>query len=213
MLAEFVALAVIGLIVLTAEALWRFKLLRREAGRKYVHILSAVWIASWPLIMSFRAILFLSGILLVGVIMTKALGISKSIHAIDRLTNGDILFPVGIGIASIFSSSAWMFGAALLHIGLADGLAGLLGYHYNFGRYKILGQRKTVLGTFIFMLASATILTGLYNYGVSGFDIDSLPRVLLVVPVLTAAAENLSPRGLDNISVPLATVLLLSWLA
>lgn len=213
MIAMAFALFVVGLIFISSEALWKLKILRREAGRKYVHILSAVWIATWPLFLSFGAILLLSGVLLAGVVLTRTLGISKSIHAIDRLTNGDVLFPIGIGIASIVSSSAWMFGAALLHIGLADGLAGLLGYHYNFGRYKIFGQNKTVLGTFIFILTSAAILTGLYNYGVSGFDVDSLPQVLILVPALSAAAENLSPKGWDNITVPAVVVGLLRVLS
>lgn len=213
MFAMAFALFVVGLIVISAEVLWKLNLLRREAGRKYIHILSAIWIALWPLFLSFNNIFVLSVILLVGIVLTRVLGVSKSIRAIERLTNGDILYPVGIALVSVLAQSPWVFGAALLHIGLADGLAGLLGYHYNFGRYKVFGQRKTVLGSFIFMLTSAAILTGLYNYGVSGFHIDSLLTVLLTVPPLTVIAENLSPKGWDNVSVPLITVLLLNWLA
>ena len=199
--------------MVTAEVMWKVSLLRREAGRKYIHIMSGLWIASWPLFLSFRTITALSFVLLIGVLLTRHLHLGKSIHTIDRLSSGDILFPVGIGLSSLITDSGWVFCIAVLHIGLADGLAGLLGSYYNFGKYKIAGQSKSFLGTGIFIMASMAILTWAFNYGPAEFSSMSLPVVLATIPPLAAFAENISPLGIDNITVPMLTILLLNVLA
>lgn len=212
MILALFALSVIGLIVFAAEIMWHIRLLRREAGRKFIHILSAIWVAFWPFFLSFQTITLLSIVLLVGVVVTRKLKVGRSIHSIERLTSGDILFPVGIVLASLLTTNKWLFCASLLHIGLADGLAGLIGRHYNLGKYKILGNTKSVLGTATFAVVSIAILVWLFKYSEANLPLIALPFALILVPPITAFAENISPRGSDNISVPLLTSLLLELL-
>lgn len=211
MIQALFALAVIGLIVVTAETMWHIKLLRVEAGRKFTHILSAIWVASWPFFLSFKTVTLLSFVLLAGVVLTNKLKLGESIHTTDRLTSGALLFPVGIGLASLLTTSKWVFAAAMLEIGLADGLAGLIGRHYNLGPYKVFGHTKSILGTGVFLFTSIGIMTWLIALSPAGFHASVLPYVLAIIPAATTIAENISPRGIDNIAVPLLTIGLLHF--
>jgi len=210
MILALFSLGVIGLIVFTAEIMWVFRLLRREAGRKFIHILSAIWVSFWPFFLSFKTIAVLAFVLLAGVVLTRRLKVSKSIHTIERLSSGDLLFPVGIGLASLLTTNKWIFCAAMLQIGLADGLAGLIGRHYNMGKYRVMGSTKSVLGTATFASVSMLIMLWLINYSDSGLSVRILPFALLVVTPIITVAENISPRGTDNITVPVMTIFLLS---
>ncbi|HSX27771.1 MAG TPA: hypothetical protein VLG25_03235 [Patescibacteria group bacterium] len=212
MLAPLFSLFVIALIVGSSEILWYLKKLRREAGRKYIHILSAIWIAFWPFFMSFKAIFFLSIILLAGIITIRVLKIGKAIHTVERLSNGDVLFPIGIAICCVITSSPWIFAAAILNIGLADGLAGLIGSHYNFHEYKVLGHKKSLLGTGVFILTSMMIVAIVFNHG-PFYSPSDLIWAITIIPLATALAENISPMGVDNITVPILTSLLLTLIA
>lgn len=212
MILPLFALAVVGLIVVTSEILWRLKLLREEAGRKFIHILTAIWVSTWPFFLTFKTITFLSFILLVGIVLAKKLNASKSIHTTERLSSGDVLFPIGIGLTSLLTTNKWIFCTAMLQIGLADGLAGLIGRHFNAGRYKVLGHTKSVLGTAIFYIVSMVITIWLIAYSEAGFHASVLLVSLIILPTANTIAENFSPWGIDNITVPLITVGLLSLL-
>lgn len=203
------ALAVVGLIVISAEVMWHIKLLRREAGRKYIHILTALFVSTWPFFLSLSTITLLSFVLLVGVVLSRMLHVGKSIHTIERLTAGDLLFPVGIGLSSLITTNKWIFCAAMLQIGLADGLAGLVGRHYNVGNYHILGNHKSFLGTATFIATSMFIMFWLVRISGADLPLASLIYGVFIVVPATALAENISPHGIDNITVPLATILLL----
>src|SRR5574338_1336280 len=118
------ALAGVLAIILLAEVLWRRKSRRStEASRKFVHILTGIYIAFWPLFLSFYQIQLLCVVLLAGVVVSKRLKIFRTIFGVRRFTHGEALFPLGLLVAASFADSGWVYLAAVLHLTLADGLA------------------------------------------------------------------------------------------
>jgi phytol kinase len=207
------SLAFIFILLVLSSFLWNKNYVRLEVARKSVHIVVGTFIAFWPFYMSFEIIQWLSLAMLVVVLASKYWSLFPSIHSVARNTWGEVLFPVGVGISALLTSSPWIFMAAVLHMSLADGLAAVVGT--TFGKkngYKILGQHKSLIGTFTFGIVSMGITSAVVvNSDIAVTDI-TLP-LLLMLPVAASLAENLSPYGSDNLWVPLLVVYFLNYAA
>lgn len=205
-----VAACLITFIILCfAELGWRRGWLRNEFGRKFVHILVGSFVAFWPLFLSWYQIIFLSAAFVVVVIGSKYLNIFHAIHSVQRPTWGEIFFAVSVGLLALLTRDGWMYMAALLHMSLADGLAAIIGT--RFGKrttYTVLGHTKSLIGSATFFIISVAILVG-YSIGTDTYI--SL-AVLLGTSLIATLLENISPRGFDNITVPVWVAIVLSGL-
>ncbi len=89
-----------------------------------------------------------------------------------------------------------------------DGLAGLVGRSINSPKWSILGQSKSVAGTFTMMtvvaITTATI-SSINNLGIQ-------PVEIIVISLIATFLEQISPWGIDNITVPIGVTCLGIWL-
>lgn len=200
-------IVVAGLLVLV-EMLWRESLIKRANGRALVHILVACWVAFWPLFLSFTTISILAMAMFLVVVMSRTFNIFKAIHKAKRPTIGDLLFPLAILACAQLANNGAVFAIAMLQLGLADGLASLIGSRTMYKPYKILGQQKSVGGTLTFVTIAVCLVVASFIY--KGTWGSEAAIMLVVLPAVTAAAENISVFGLDDLTVPLLTVVLLN---
>ena len=91
---------------------------------------------------------------------------------------------------------------------LGDGLAGLISRNVESPKWVLFGQTKSSVGTVTMAVVSSLVLIGLTRW--SGADL-SLPAAVCMVAMATGL-EQLSWRGLDNLSVPLSVGVLWSQL-
>ena len=213
MISMLVALVGVGCILLVSEAAWYvLRLKRSETTRKLVHIATGVYVAFWPLFLSFAQIQLLSLVLCTVVFASKKFHVFRSIHSVRRKTYGEILFPLGIFVAATFASSGWIYMAAVLHLSVADGLAGLIGTRYlKRSKYVIAGNTKTIVGTAVFFAVSLGILASIMLADPAAYG-NHVMLVLAVLPMVTTLLENISPYGTDNLSVPMVVVLILNMM-
>ncbi len=211
MLAVALSLLAIFALLVVSEWLWRSKRLKGELGRKFIHITVGSFVAFWPLYMSFRSIQLVSLAFLLVVLASRYLNIFRIVHTIERKSWGDAMFAVGIGLTALLTSSHWIFAAAVLHLSLADGLAGVIGKRYGHSNeYKVFGYTKSVVGSSTFWLVSLVILLSVF---VQGAPEQWLALPLLIwLPITALIIENMGIYGLDNILVPLLIVAALSQL-
>ena len=205
------ALSGVAFVLLLAEFLWRgARPKQAEQTRKLVHIVVGVYIAFWPKFLTLPQIQLLSIVLGAVVFFSKKVGMFHSIYSVNRSTYGELLFPVGVFVAATFASSGWIYFAALLHLSLADGLAALIGTRYlKRFRYTIIGNTKTLIGTAVFYATSIGILAGSMMGDPAAYGQSAL-YILLLLPILVTIVENVSPKGTDNILVPLVVVVVLN---
>ena len=95
-----------------------------------------------------------------------------------------IIFPKNVAIISMILGS------------VCDPLAGLFGQKY--GKIKII-HNKTLEGTYVFII-SAFLLVSLYSYTVSTY--------LLLICVLIALTELITPMKYDNVTIPISSSLI-----
>jgi phytol kinase len=99
--------------------------------------------------------------------------------------------------------------AGVLVMALGDGFAGLLGPLISSPSWQILGQRKSVLGTGTMAGMALMVVVLLRQLGGSGPG----PAALVLISLAATLLEQIAIFGLDNLSVPVATGLLWSWLS
>jgi len=207
MIAPLLAVTAVFILLIFSEYLWRKKILSSEITRKLIHIVVGVFVAFWPLFMSWLSIELISIAFIVVVLISLKTKLFKSIHSVDRSTWGELLFAVAIGLLSLTVHTRWIFAAAMLHLSLADGLAAIFGSHFGHGlRYQIFGDPKSVVGSLTFLIVSTLILVFVgVEWGQASWSIVAW------LPLLTTATENIAVHGTDNLFVPLIVALGLRW--
>jgi len=113
-------------------------------------------------------------------------------------------------LAYLFFDNMVVIAIGILAMSYGDGFASIIGLKFGKKKYNVFGDKKSYIGS-ISMLVFTFIMTivALLYYGVS-----ITPHILLVlafISLFAAIVEGLTPKGLDNFSVPFVTVLLY-WL-
>lgn len=199
-------------LLIVSEYLWRAQHVRGELGRKLVHISVGTFVAMWPYFMSWTEIRLMCVAFFVVVLLSQRLNTFKSIHEVKRKTMGELLFPIGILLASFLAPTKLVFAVAVLHLALADGFAAIVGTIYGHRRhYRVFHYRKSVVGSLTFWLISTALIGyAVYMQG-SGFFIANI-WIVVWLPLIATFMENVGVLGTDNVLVPLVVVAGLSTL-
>jgi phytol kinase len=196
----------VATLVFTGEYLRKVHLFQSEVTRKFIHISVASFAATWPFYLEWNQIYLISMLMLLGNIVTRFMGMFKAIHGVSRRTWGEIFYGVGIGMTALLSQNAWAFAAAMLVMGLADGLAALVGTLVDGLRhYKVLGHRKSIGGTLTFFVTTLIILFACATIG----HLPASALTLIGLAIAATIAENVAVAGTDNLVVPLIIVIIL----
>ncbi|OGL38428.1 hypothetical protein A3B63_00650 [Candidatus Saccharibacteria bacterium RIFCSPLOWO2_01_FULL_49_22] len=198
------------IILIAVEIIWRYKLLKGELQRKFAHITGGIFVAFWPWLVSWRTIQLLGLAMLVGASLNRYRKFSHFADGVHRESYGEIFSALAITLCAVLTNEPIIFAIAILHLALADGLAAVIGN--KFGRkwrYEVFGQEKTIIGTMTFWIVSVIILGIGLLYAAQFIDYETYSILLIVLPPLLAALENLAVYGSDNIVVPVATIVAL----
>ena len=191
---------VVLVLLVNSELWWRLKKPHDEFSRKFIHITVGTFAAFWPYFLTWNEIILLSIAFVAAVVFSRYFGVFRAIHAVERPTWGEVCFAVAVGTLAVTTREPLIYMAALLHMGLADGIAALVGTAYGKkNSYRVWGQRKSIAGSMAFFLVSLIILIG---YGTIS-PVMLHPAVLVAVAGAATALENLAVKGLDNLVVPL----------
>ena len=217
------------------ELLYNVFKFKAETTRKIVHFGTGFICFSFPLyITEHWSVLFLTISFVLLLVLSMKFKFLKSINGIDRKTNGSFLFPISIymifwaysiigkenyyGGDLIWTSSRDINGVLnntdgvyyflpLLIFSVSDPLAALFGKKWPFGKYTILKETKTVVGSIVFLLSSFCIsLLFMTNQSSS---LSSAIIISLILGVSTTLAEGISQKGFDNILIPITAIAIL----
>lgn len=205
-----------GIIQLSELLYLKFKV-NSEITRKIAHILGSLSSLSFLLLFkSHWYVLIIACAFFLLLLISKRKGIYKSIDLVERETIGSFMLPVSIYLLYLIfelTNNKLYFVLPVLILGISDPLAGLVGIS-NKGAKQIhilaYNFQKTYLGSlsFLFVTLMLTILT-FYFFNFSSQNILLLG---LFFAFVTTIVEMLSKRGLDNLTVPLVTALLI-WIS
>ncbi len=204
------------LIIGLSTLLKNKKILADEAARKFVHISVSNW---WFFVLFFNELLY-ALIAPVAFIMLNYLSYKNNIFKVLERSGksdlGTIYFPISLFILVLFTflvgpDKIYEFAAAIgiLVLGYGDGLAAVVGK--KFGKKTLIHGKSLIGSSVMFIVSILVTVTVILIYQ------PILPlyvSILMVVFVAFTATlvELLTPKGLDNLTIPLTVTLVVTLL-
>lgn len=205
------------LIIFISEILRKKGVCNSEGTRKFIHIgVSHWWLISIPLIRDVKfAILPPILFIILNYISYKKNLIESMERGKNKSDLGTVYFPILLLILvlllwnnpSLGIKGKYLGAIAVLIMGYGDGFAAIIGQKYGRHKYKIFKNNKTIEGSiamFLFSFFVSFILLSLIN----GFSLFII-KVSFIVSTFAALLEALTPFGMDNLSVPLVSSIIL----
>ena len=192
------------LMIGISTALQKKGVFNDEGARKFIHIGVSNW---WIILMIFFDHVFLASIAPISFIILNyasyKLNIIKAMERSGKGNLGTVYFPISLLILVLFSFATgylYIGGLGILILGYGDGFAAVIGKAY--GRRQ-LAFNKTLEGSLTMFFASLVVAITLLLMYVPAHAIWFAPLIAL----FATCVELVTPKGLDNLSVPLATSL------
>ena len=209
-IAIFVIALWIIILLLIAYLCKRFFPKKEELSRKIIHIgtgpvILLAWLFDIP-----KNIAFLTALLI-----TIALGVNyqyrllPAIEDIDRKSFGTVAYGISITLLLLmfWPRYASSISIGILSMAFGDGLAGLLGRSISSPKWSILGQTKSIIGTLtmgIVVAITTSTISSLSNLGIQ-------PLEIVVISLIATFLEQISPWGIDNLTVPIGVTCIGIW--
>jgi dolichol kinase len=206
---DFVGLAlvyiyVVILLIITEKILDKYP----TASRKILHIMTGNIAFLLPIFQTKEIMTFLAA----GpfILFTFLMSPYSPIKSIKGKTSS-----AGHGMGLVYYAISWtilayvffdhmvVIAIAIFAMSYGDGFASLLGMKFGRKKYKIFGDQKSYFGSIsMFIFTFIMIIIAFLYYGVD-FTYYKL-LVLAFIAIAAAVVEAITPRGLDNLSVPLS---------
>lgn len=113
-------------------------------------------------------------------------------------------------LAYLFFDNMVVIAIGILAMSYGDGFASVIGLKYGKKKFNVFGDKKSYIGSAaMFIITFITMIIALlyYNILITFFILS----VLLLIALVVTFIEALTPRGLDNLTVPFVAVFLY-WL-
>lgn len=199
------------LIIGISTGLQKAKLVGDEGARKFIHIGVSNW---WILAMIFfkgeNAIWYAIIPPITFILLNYYSYKTNLIKSMERSGNGNlgtVYFPISLLILVIltfgFIDKPEIGAIGILVLGYGDGLAAVVGK--AFGKHKLVNN-KSLEGSITMFVASFVVVAVVLI--VSSYAIMTALLAALVVSILSTLIELYTPKGLDNLSVPLLSSLI-----
>ncbi len=210
----------ISLFILISEAIRKHYHWSEEFTRKLVHISVGILMFFAPILLStsLPMILIAAFFTIVNFVALRK-GLLKGMHG-KRQSYGTVFYPISFLILVLFAWSQYkiLIVAPMLLLAVGDALAAIVGESLPRPHsYLLISEKKSLEGSAAMFVSSTIILFFILIYFPfeSDFQVNSA-WVALWLSVLTAilatAAEALSSKGSDNLSVPLFSAIILFYL-
>ena len=111
-------------------------------------------------------------------------------------------------LAYIFFDTKEVIAIGILAMSYGDGLASLIGIKFGKKKYQIFEDVKSYIGSYaMFTFTFIMMIIALLFYGKLSLNYETL-FLLLCIAGISTIAEGVTPRGLDNLSVPFVAAIL-----
>lgn len=181
-----------------------------EDSRKTYHVVHGLILAAAPFLVSYKIIIILESLLILEMILVKHFNLLPWLYKVGRISWGEYFGVAGVIVIAMMEPNKWVFLAAMLHLGIADAAAAVIGKRYGKKyQFKVFNQVKSIPGSLSFLIASIFVTTVVI---VASNSSSSALLLLALIPPLVTLAEAASPFGSDNFVIPVLVALLLSGL-
>ncbi len=195
-----------------AELLYHKLKIKADYTRNIVHIGTGLLTLLFPLLIKdLLLVSLLCASFLILLLASIQFNFLQSVNSVKRSTLGSLLYPVAVVtcyVAYEFYAELMFFYLPILILAIADPLAANIGKLSTKYKMKITSENKTLIGSISFFCAAVIIAVTTF-YVLPSKDFVYVPLMILCVAIASTAAELFSRRGTDNITIPIAVLIIL----
>lgn len=208
-----VSFTYIALVIYSAKM---FEKKGKEISRKFIHIMLGNW---WIIAMFFFDNVWFAAFGPAVFVVVNYLSYKKDlIKVMEREEQdgfGTVYYALSLLILAIVSFGIFKNPALglvpTLVMAYGDGLAAIIGKNTKSKKYKLSDTKKSFAGSLTMFLISLILIGGylLFMYNDMFWSTSHWPLVTAMMAFCITAIEAISGKGIDNISVPISTLVLL----
>lgn len=202
------ALTFISLFIVS-ELFYHFCKLQVELTRKLVHTGTGLITLFFPVMLSNHwFVLLLCGSFMFLLWASLKFGFLNSINAIERKSAGSLLYPVSVYICYLafqVHHSYLHYYLPILILAICDPIAALTGKKWPKGKYIVGKDTKTLIGSGMFFLSAALLCHLLFIL----LHLNVSVTTVFFIASASCLTEALSKNGYDNLTIPIAVLLVL----
>jgi len=110
-------------------------------------------------------------------------------------------------LAYVFFEDMVVIAIGILAMSYGDGFASIIGTRFGKRKYNVFGDQKSYVGSLSMLIFTfITMIVALYYYEIAITNYFIV--VLLFISFVVSVIEGITPKGLDNLTVPFTAVAL-----
>ncbi|MDY7076439.1 MAG: phosphatidate cytidylyltransferase [Chloroflexota bacterium] len=214
MIALFASFVYVFAAIGLAEGLRKWRGYSVEFTRKFIHIGVGMWAYGTVLLFERRTFALIPPAAFIAInALSYWQGTFKAMETGEKGQLGTIYFPISfVALIWLLWDRPHLLVASLMPMTWGDALAAVVGQRIGRRRYTVFGSRRSLEGSAVMFLTSwvATLVALLLLSQIP-------PLTAIAVAAVTAlgasVVEAVSPWGIDNLTVPAVSALLLVWMS
>lgn len=195
-----------------AEGLRKWRGYSVDFTRKFIHIAVGMWAYGTVLLFERRALAIIPPLAFVGInAFSYWRGTFRAMETGEKENLGTIYFPISFAaIIWLLWDRPHLIVASLMPMTWGDALAAVVGRRIGRRRYTIAGSTRSLEGSAVMLLASwIATLAPLLWMGAAPVPLPTAVWVAAATALGAAVVEGISPWGIDNLTVPAISALIL----
>jgi len=209
LLASFIyVFAAIGI----AEGLRKWRGYSVEFTRKFIHIAVGMWAYGSVLLFEHRTFAIIPPLAFVAInAFSYWQGTFKAMETGEKGQLGTIYFPISfVALVWLLWGRPHLLVASLMPMTWGDALAAVVGRRFGRRYYTVLGSTRSLEGSAVMFLASwVATLVPLMLLASEPVNLVAAAGTAAVVALGAMVVEAVSPWGIDNLTVPAISALVL----
>jgi dolichol kinase len=181
-------------------------------GRKFIHIMTGNIAFLLPIFLTKEIMAFFAaGPFIILTFLMSPFGPIKKIKGKTSAAGhgmGLVYYSISWTIlAYVFFDYKLVIAIGILAMSYGDGFASLIGLNFGKIKFNIFGSSKSIIGSFSMLVFSyLTFIIALlyYNFSIN----QNVLIILIIISFCAMIIELCTPKGFDNLSVPLITSIL-----
>ena len=123
---------------------------------------------------------------------------------------GLVLYAVSYTLLALFfSDKPYILAAGIIPLAYGDATASLVGKKFGKHHYSVLGKKSLEGSVGMFLVCFLMLFTGYLFFGYPyGLSTLSFVVATFAVAVVATVFEAITPKGLDNLTVPLGSAII-----
>jgi phytol kinase len=198
-----------------AEGLRKWRGYSVEFTRKFIHIAVGMWAFGTVLLFERRAFAIIPPLAFVAInALSYWRGTFKAMETGEKGQLGTVYFPLSFAaLIWVLWGHPHLLVASLMPMTWGDALAAVLGRRIGQHRYTVGRSTRSLEGSAVMFLASwAATLVALVLLAPEPLGPAAAVGAAAATALAATAVEAVSPWGIDNLTVPAVSALMLVWL-